>query len=128
LSVLYSPLDEMDLQLPYGAPPRPEYIDSVLGQIDLVEAHVAGEPAGATVAHGPAALDAAIDAGRTAIVHCIEGGFALGSTPAEVDANVARLARRGVAYVTLAHLFWRGVATNAPALPFMRDWLYRKVF
>jgi membrane dipeptidase len=30
--------------------------------------------------------------------------------------------------VTLAHLFWRGVATNAPALPFLPDWLYRFVF
>ena len=28
---------------------------------------------------------------------------------------------RGVAYITLAHLFWRRVATNAPALPFLPD-------
>lgn len=128
LSVLYSPLDEMDLELPYGAPPRPGYIDPVYQQIKVVEDHVKSEPMGATVAHDPAALDAAIADGRTAIVHCIEGGFALGSTPGEIDANVTELARRGVAYVTLAHLFWRGVATNAPALPFMPDWLYRRVF
>ena len=128
LSVLYSPLDEMDLRLSYGAPPRPGYIKSVYAQMDLVEEHVQIEPLGATVAHDAAALDAAIAAGRTAIVHCIEGGFALGSTPAEIDTNVAELARRGVAYVTLAHLFWRGVATNAPALPFMPDWLYKLVF
>ena len=37
-------------------------------------------------------------------------------------------ARRGVAYVTLAHLFYRGVAQNAPALPFLPDALYRLVF
>ena len=80
------------------------------------------------MAHDAAALDAAIAAGQTAIVHAIEGGFALGSTAAEIDANVAELAGRGVAYVTLAHLFWRGVATNAPALPFLPDWLYRLVF
>jgi microsomal dipeptidase-like Zn-dependent dipeptidase len=100
----------------------------VLDQINRVDAHVAAEPLGATVARDPAALDAAIQAGQSAIVHCIEGGFALGSTPAEIDANVATLAQRGVAYVTLAHLFWRGVATNAPALPFMPDKLYRVVF
>ena len=128
LSVLYSPLDEMDLGLPYGSPPKPGYIKSVLEQIQLVEDHVAGEPLGATVAHDTAALDAALAAGRTAILHAIEGGFALGATPAEIDANVADLARRGVVYVTLAHLFWRGVATNAPALPFLPDWLYRLVF
>ncbi len=128
LSVLYSPFDEMDLELPYGAPPRTRYIDSVLDQIDSVEKHVASEPLGATVARDPAALDAAIEAGQSAIVHCIEGGFALGATPAEIDANVTTLAQRGVAYVTLAHLFWREIATNAPALPFMPDKLYRLVF
>ncbi len=128
LSVLYSPFDEMDLELPYGAPPRSRYIDSVRGQIELVESHVTTEPLGAVVAHDAAELDAAIAAGQPAIVHCIEGGFALGATPAEIDVNVAELAGRGVAYVTLAHLFWRQVATNAPALPFMPDWLYRLVF
>jgi microsomal dipeptidase-like Zn-dependent dipeptidase len=128
ISVLYSPLDEMDLGLPYGSPPKPGYIDSVREQIDLVEGHVAKEPLGATVAHDAAALDAAIAAGQTAIIHAIEGGFALGSTAAEIDANVTELAGRGVVYVTLAHLFWRGVATNAPALPFLPDWLYRIVF
>jgi microsomal dipeptidase-like Zn-dependent dipeptidase len=128
LSVLYSPLDEMDLSLEYGSPPKPGYIESVREQIDVVEGHVAKEPLGATVAHDAAALDAAIAAGQTAIVHAIEGGFALGSTAAEIDANVTELAGRGVAYVTLAHLFWRGVATNAPALPFLPDWLYRFVF
>ena len=45
LSVLYSPLDEMDLRLSYGAPPRPGYINSVYAQIDLVEDHVAGRAA-----------------------------------------------------------------------------------
>ncbi len=38
------------------------------------------------------------------------------------------LAERGVAYVTVAHLFWRQMATNAPALPFLPDWLYHLVF
>jgi microsomal dipeptidase-like Zn-dependent dipeptidase len=128
LSMLYSPLDEMDLSVSYGSPPKPGYVESVLDQIDVVEQHVAAEPLGATVAHDMAALDAAIAEGRTAIVHAIEGGFALGSTPTEIDANVAELARRGVVYVTLAHLFWRGVATNAPALPFLPDWLYRMIF
>ena len=52
-------------------------------------------------------------------MHCIEGGFHLGATPEEVTAHVHELADRGVAYITLAHLFWRRVATNAPALPFL---------
>ena len=54
-------------------------------------------------------------------MHCVEGGFHLGATPQQVDANVTALAGRGVAYVTLAHLFWRRVAANAPAIPFIPD-------
>ena len=41
---------------------------------------------------------------------------------------MTELARRGVAYIVLPHLLWRAVATNAPALPFLPDWLYRVVF
>ena len=33
-----------------------------------------------------------------------------------------------MAYVTLAHLFWRRVAKNAPALPFLPDALYDRLF
>ena len=66
--------------------------------------------------------------GPDAIIHCIEGGFALGVTATEIAANVEELARSGVAYVTLAHLFWRGVATNAPAIPFVPDSLYKLLF
>jgi microsomal dipeptidase-like Zn-dependent dipeptidase len=75
-----------------------------------------------------AELDAALADGATALVHCVEGGFHLGGTVDEVDRNVAELARRGVAYVTLAHLFWRRVAANAPAIPFLPDRLYDLVF
>jgi microsomal dipeptidase-like Zn-dependent dipeptidase len=62
------------------------------------------------------------------LVHCVEGGFHLGATQAEVTSSVAELARRGVAYITVAHLFWRDVATGAPALPFVPDWLYPILF
>jgi microsomal dipeptidase-like Zn-dependent dipeptidase len=127
LSVLYSPFDEIDLTLRYASPPKTDYIDHLLDQIDLVEQDIADRP-DATVVRSRAELDAALAAGTLALVHCIEGGFALGASEAEVRANVSRLAQRGVAYVTLAHLFWRQVATNAPALPFLPDWLYRLVF
>ncbi len=61
-------------------------------------------------------------------MHCVEGGFHLGRTVDEIDARVAELAKRGVGYITLAHLFWRRVATNAPALPFLPEWLYPRIF
>lgn len=78
--------------------------------------------------HSSRELDAAISDGKVALVHCVEGGFHLGADPESVERAVARLARHGVAYVTLAHLFWRGVATNANALPFLSDCVYRLLF
>lgn len=129
LSMLYSPLDEIDLTKRYAEPPDSEYFDNLIDQLDVVEQEIAERHAGlAVVAHSGAELDAAVAAGQVALIHAVEGGHALGATEAEIAQNVAELRRRGVAYVTLAHLFWRRVATNAPALPFMPDRLYKLVF
>lgn len=127
LSVLYQPFDEIDLHEPYGARPRPGYFADLLDQLALVEDDVAGRE-GISVAHGPDELDAALAAGEIALIHAVEGGFHLGDHPDEVAERVATLADLGVAYVTLAHLFWRRVATNAPALPFLPDRLYHLLF
>jgi microsomal dipeptidase-like Zn-dependent dipeptidase len=128
LSVLYAPFDEMDLDAPYGAPPRSKYVQSVRDQMDLVEKTIANDAHNAAMARSPAELKEVMDSGRVAIVHCIEGAFALGADEAEIAASVQEFAGRGVAYVTLAHLFYRGVAQNAPALPFLPDPLYKLVF
>jgi microsomal dipeptidase-like Zn-dependent dipeptidase len=128
LSVLYAPFDEMDLDAPYGAPPRAKYVQSLHDQIALVEKTIAADAQHAGIARTPAELQQVMSSGRVAIVHCIEGGFALGETEAEIAANVKAFADSGVAYITLAHLFYRGMAQNAPALPFLPDWLYKLVF
>lgn len=117
LSVLYAPFDEMDLEQSYGAPPREGYFADILAELELVEDHVAAHSAEAVIAHSPTELDRLLADGRPVLIHCIEGGFQLGRDEAEVRECVRTLALRGVAYVTLAHLFWREVATNAPALP-----------
>jgi microsomal dipeptidase-like Zn-dependent dipeptidase len=127
LSVLYSPFDELDLDEAYGAPPERGYFAHLLDQLGMVEADVAAH-AGATIVHDAKELDAAMKRGVVGLVHCVEGGFHLGATRAEVDANVTTLAGHGVAYVTLAHLFWRRVAANAPAIPFLPDRLYDLLF
>jgi microsomal dipeptidase-like Zn-dependent dipeptidase len=80
------------------------------------------------VVRSAAELDTTLAAGKVAFMHCVEGGFHLGATPAEITAHVATLKARGVVYVTLAHLFWRDVATNAPAIPMLPDDIYRFVF
>lgn len=129
LSVLYSPFDEMDLSLRYGSPPQERYFHTLLRQLDAVESELAAEHAGrAMVARNPAELDAAIAAGEVALVHCVEGAFHVGATPAAMEEGVERLAARGMAYLTIAHLFWRSVATNAPAIPFLPDPVYRLLF
>ncbi len=128
-SVLYSPFDEMDLAQPYSAPPQPDYPVSLIRQLELVEKDIEENHSGtAAVAHDPDELERLLPSGKVVFVHCVEGGFHLGATPAAIEASVAQLASRGVAYVTLAHLFFRQVATNAPAIPFIPDWIYRLLF
>jgi microsomal dipeptidase-like Zn-dependent dipeptidase len=128
LSVLYAPFDEMDLSLSYGSPPKGSYFEDLLAELELVEDHVKANQHTVALAHSPAELDGLLATGRPVLIHAIEGGFHLGSDEAEVGEHVRELAQRGVAYITLAHLFWRQIATNAPALPFLPDWLYRLVF
>jgi microsomal dipeptidase-like Zn-dependent dipeptidase len=129
LSVLYSFFDEVDMDVPYAGPPRPGYIEDLVRELDLVEAEIAANHGlEAALARNPAELDAVLESGRVALVHCVEGGFHLGATPEAVDQAVTRLAGRGVAYVILAHLFFRQIATNAPAIPFLPDGVYRFLF
>jgi microsomal dipeptidase-like Zn-dependent dipeptidase len=125
LSVLYAPFDEMDLTKQYAAPPEAAYFADIRDQIRAVESDItANFPADAAVVHNQQELSAALAAGKVALIHAIEGGFQLGETEDHVRQNVAALASAGVGYVTVAHLFFRQVATNAPAIPFLPDWVY----
>jgi sulfur carrier protein ThiS len=126
--VLYAPFDEIDLAESYGAPPRPSYFNDLLQQIDMVEQEVVAQSGLAVVAHNYVDLQAAQAAGKVALVHAVEGGFHLGESADAVRANLQTLKLRGVAYITVAHLFWRRVATNAPAIPFLPDGVYAVLF
>jgi microsomal dipeptidase-like Zn-dependent dipeptidase len=128
LSVLYSPFDEIDFSKSYGSPPDPEYFDRLIYHLEDVERDIRQHHGRAVVATDLAKLEHCLQTGTLAIVHAVEGGFHVGASSESIAANVEELARRGIAYVTVAHLFWRGVATNAPALPFLPDWLYRLIF
>ena len=130
-SVLYDPFAEIDLDELPGADPEAGYFGDLIEQIDRVESDLERiDPRGErhTIVRDATTLDRAVAERKVAFLHCVEGGFHLGGDVEEVDAHVAELARRGVVYITLAHLFWRGVATNAPALPFMNDAVYNRVF
>jgi microsomal dipeptidase-like Zn-dependent dipeptidase len=129
MSVLYRPFEEMDLDKPYMAPPASGYFRKLIRDLEKVEEEVAGQdPALIRLVHNRAELDQCLADGSTALVHCVEGGFHLGDETAEIEANVAELASRGVVYVTVAHLFFRQVATNANALPFLPESGYRLLF
>jgi microsomal dipeptidase-like Zn-dependent dipeptidase len=136
LSVLTCPLLEFGSRLrrpyrlrpPYGAPPVDSYFPALLRQLELVERDIAERHAGeAVVARNPDELTAGLAGRKLVLVHCVEGGFHLGASAAGVDRAVSELARRGVAYITVAHLFWRHVATNAPALGALPDRVYMRI-
>jgi microsomal dipeptidase-like Zn-dependent dipeptidase len=115
----------MDLDTHYAAPPEPGYFPHLIANLEAVEQEVAThDRSQLRLVHNRAELDDCIAAGATALVHAVEGGCLLGDTDAEIEANCAELAKRGVGYVTVAHLFFRQVATNANALPFMPDPIY----
>jgi microsomal dipeptidase-like Zn-dependent dipeptidase len=137
LSVLCSPLLEMGNRMtkwysrkpPYGGPPKDSFTTVLMRQMEAVERRVARwHPDTTAIARSPAELDEIRAAGKLALVHCVEGGFSLGATPESIECTVRMLAARGVAYVTLAHLAWRQVATNVPCVPFASDELYDKIF
>jgi microsomal dipeptidase-like Zn-dependent dipeptidase len=121
-SVLYRPFSEMDLEEPYAAPPESAYYAKLIELLEATEREV--ERTGGVIVRTAADLDKP----QRRYVHCIEGGFHLGATADEVTEHVHELADRGVMYITLAHLFWRRVATVAPALPFLPDAVYNAVF
>ena len=129
LSPLYRPFCEIDFTKRYGAPPDPSYLPALLRQLDLVEHDIEqNHLVEAGIARDPQELERLLADDMVVLVHCVEGGFHLGDSPEAVDRAVAALAERGVAYVTLAHLFYRSVATNAPAIPFIPDRFYKAVF
>jgi microsomal dipeptidase-like Zn-dependent dipeptidase len=123
LSVLYLPDGELEPIEFFGAAPEQHWFDNLLDELRKVEADL-GKANDVVIVRSLADFDRARRENKFAFIHAVEGGFHLGHDPDEIEPRIAELARRGVGYITLAHLFWRKVATNAPALPFLPDWLY----
>jgi microsomal dipeptidase-like Zn-dependent dipeptidase len=90
--------------------------------LDGMERQVARADDDFQVARSNAELDEARAAGRTAIVHTVEGGHVLGAGLPEGDrdghlARLEQLAEHGVASLTLAHLFPNDLAGHAEGIP-----------
>jgi len=95
--------------------------ECLLAMMAMMERQVARAD-GFTMARSNAELDQVLAAGRTAIVHTVEGGHVLsaGLKADDVPGHLARLeqlAERGVASLTLSHLFPNHLAGHAEAVP-----------
>jgi microsomal dipeptidase-like Zn-dependent dipeptidase len=129
LSVLYSPFGELDLGDLFQPDPEHSYFEALVKQLDAVEEELrSAHDSDVLVVTTPGELDEVVHGDRVGICHAVEGGFHLGRDPEAVEARVAELARRGVAYITLAHLIPHRVAASTPALPFLPDHAYDRFF
>jgi len=126
-SVLYPPIDEF---LPeYGEAPDPASFDRLWEQLESVETDLNTFHDQAAIAYNGEQINAAREAGKIAFVHCVEGGLLIGADVDQIARNVKRLAdEKGILYITPAHLFYRGIAAQAPALPFLSDKTYEDLF
>lgn len=77
------------------------------------EEAVAEQPSRAEVARCAGDVDRIVGEGKLAIVHTAEGGHMLDGDVA----NVAELARLGIASLTLSHFYWNGIAKQVNAVP-----------
>jgi microsomal dipeptidase-like Zn-dependent dipeptidase len=126
-SVLYWPFSEFEIGSLGGDPPSPGAFSSLIDQLDDVERSL--ERADPERHHHVVVRTAEdLDDHRMRFVHCVEGGFHFGPDAGQVDDQIGELAGRGVFYITLAHLFYRRVATNAPAIPALTDDEYNLLF
>jgi len=130
-SVLYVPETELGIEEWLSARPDEGSFAELLVHMDEVEDDL-GRPRDGGPEHllvtKSSQLDGAGEDRRIRFVHCIEGGTHLGADATAIEGRIEQLARRGVGYITLAHLFWRHVATNAPALPNLSDGQYDFLF
>ncbi len=126
-SVLYWPASEFDPPHLNDEPPLDRYFDYLRRQLEFIEDGLPDATADGTPVF---VVKTAADLERPGIrfIHCVEGGFQLGDDVARLDERVQWLSRQGVLYITVAHLFYRRVATEAPAIPAFTDQQFRMLF
>ncbi len=119
-SVLYWPASEFDLADLNDAPPRDADFERLKTQLEFIEDELPETTADGT--HVSVARTVAdLEKPGIKFVHCVEGGFQLGNDPEALDERVRWLSGHGVLYITVAHLFYRELATEAPAIPLFTD-------
>jgi len=126
-SVLYWPACEFDPLHLNDAPPLDRYFEDLKRQLEFIEEDLPDATADGTPVF---VARTAEDLERQGIrfVHCVEGGFQLGEDVATLDERVQWLSQHGVLYITVAHLFYRRMATEAPAIPAFTDQQFLELF
>jgi microsomal dipeptidase-like Zn-dependent dipeptidase len=119
-SVLYWPAAEFDPFHLNEEPPLDHYFKYLKEQLEFIEGGLPGTTADGTPVF-VAKTTADLQRQGIRFVHCVEGGFQLGEDLTKLDERVQWLSQRGVLYITVAHLFYRRVATEAPAIPGLTD-------
>ena len=114
-SVLFNPQDE------FFNPCKP--FKNLLTQADCVEKEVAKHKSFVMVRNGKELSKVLAQDEKIAVFHCVEGAHAI-----ESPSNVTKLAKRGVAYVVLAHLLYREIARSVNPFPCLDDKSYERLF
>jgi len=134
-SVLYWPAAEFEIGSLLESGPKTEFYEDIMSLLAAVEADVAKqateieERTGNPVQYTFVKKWADLEGDGIKFVHCVEGAFQLGDGSREqITQRVKKLAEQGVVYITLAHLFYRQVATNSNAIPFLTDTQYGDIF
>jgi microsomal dipeptidase-like Zn-dependent dipeptidase len=126
-SVLYWPASEFDPLHLNEEPPLDRYFDYLRRQLEFIEGDLPDATAdGTSVFVAKTAAD--LERAGIRFIHCVEGGFQLGEDLARLDERVQWLSQHGVLYITVAHLFYRKVATEAPAVPPFTDQEFLDLF
>jgi microsomal dipeptidase-like Zn-dependent dipeptidase len=126
-SVLYWPASEFDALHLNEAPPLDRYFEFLERQLEFIERGLPNATEDGTPVF---VAKTAADLQRPGIrfVHCVEGGFQLGEDLGKLDERVRWLSQQGVLYITVAHLFYRRLATEAPAIPAFTDRHFLEIF
>lgn len=114
-SVLYDAADEF-------CKPHEPY-KNIIAQLEKVEEKVGKDKRFTMVPNGKELARVVGEGKQIAVFHGIEGGYAV-----EGPEHVPELASRGVAYVILAHLFFRFVAECVNPFPCLDDETYAWMF
>jgi microsomal dipeptidase-like Zn-dependent dipeptidase len=96
--------------------------ECLLAMMAKMERQVARSGERFELARSNAELDDVVASGKTAIIHTVEGGHVLGAGLDDDDlagriGRLEELAERGVASLTIAHLFPNDLAGHAEAIP-----------